>query len=258
MATRCALPDRRDEVDLLALQYSFSRAGKDLRGSMPLVERRTGVTPSDFVALTGDESHPYTSEHVISTTRYVRRVLGDLAQSVAGEAYLQAGLGGFHATSGTLSSTTQDRARRSVASDLDQLGRDLAAAFDENEVESGFPHPAEELLGRAVRAYGRHAVATWLAKWLHTHNDLRPSILLCLGRLPPDLVWTPDLEQLVRAALADSSVVVRDAAVRAAEQWSGEIGLRLLDGHSDSEPWLRGHVERVLRDLRRSRVARQG
>ena len=126
----------------------------------------------------------------------------------------------------------------------------LQAAFAADPVEDGMSHPAEEIIGEALRSTEDKPVLNWLRAF--SLDAARPSfaasVLRCLGRQTPlgTSSWRADL---VRGGLAVDDVEIRDAAVQAAESWGERSLADVMKAHSEPEPWLREYIEDVLSDL---------
>lgn len=122
----------------------------------------------------------------------------------------------------------------------------LLELFEEEPVEPGATHPAEALFGRVA---ADAASTAWLMGAYKEHPELRRSITLSIGRLGTLPSSTGDsLAELVRMALRDRSLQVREAGVRATETL-GVIGRDLLTSYSESVGWLRDYADRVLQRL---------
>jgi hypothetical protein len=127
----------------------------------------------------------------------------------------------------------------------------LIAALLEAPMEDGITHPAEELIDEALRA-GTSDCRDWLSRVLVEHYEARPSIsasiVRCVGRLEYDQVGHWGMH-VADDALRHEDVEVREAAIRALEDWGGCEALRLLRSHRDSVAWLSEYVSQVIADL---------
>ena len=133
---------------------------------------------------------------------------------------------------------------------MKRLEDELRFAFEEDPLEEGIHHPAEEIIADALRRTENSNVLTWLKAFSldSTRASLAASVLRCLGRQnhPATERWRVGL---VRDGLVAEDVDIRDAAVQAAELW-GDRGMRpILLAHSEPEPWLRDYVRDVAEDL---------
>ena len=111
-------------------------------------------------------------------------------------------------------------------------------------------HPAEEIIGEALRSPEAESVLDWLRDFCT--DDAQPSFaasaLRCLGR--DDYVGTTSWRVgLVRDSLSMDSVEIRDAAVQAAESWGDSDFIEVLRSHTEPEPWLRQYILDVVDDL---------
>lgn len=124
----------------------------------------------------------------------------------------------------------------------DDLEKRLDLLFDEAEVEPGYTHPVE---GELRRMTARPELGKWLKDYYERHPERRRSVLLSVGRIGAlQAAAYPDLLGLLRTALRDNSVRIRDAAVRALEAL-GARGREILKTHEDAVPWLREYAKRV-------------
>ena len=119
----------------------------------------------------------------------------------------------------------------------------LRAAFEEEPLEDGIHHPAEEIIADALKGVEDSKVLTWLKSFSldSTRASVAASVLRCLGRQkhPGTERWRVGL---LRDGLVAKDVEIRDAAVQAAELW-GDRGIRtILLAHSEPEPWLREYI----------------
>ena len=126
----------------------------------------------------------------------------------------------------------------------------LRAAFEEEPLEDGIYHPAEEILANALSGTENPMVLAWIKTFSldSSHASLAASVLRCLGRLknPGTERWRVGL---VRDGLVVKDVEIRDAAVQAAELW-GDRGIRtILLAHAEPETWLRDYVRDVAEEI---------
>jgi len=128
----------------------------------------------------------------------------------------------------------------------------LYASFETKPLEDGIDHPAEDIIGGAIRSTGGDRVFDWLygACLDAEHPSFSASILRCLGRQirPGTEFWRTEL---VRRALTMDDAEIRDAALQAAEFW-GCLGiLDTLKIKVQTEPlqWLRNYMQDVIEDL---------
>ena len=128
----------------------------------------------------------------------------------------------------------------------ERLERALRGVFDADPLEDGVSHPAEQIVAEAV---GTSGALDWLNGFVLATDSptFGASTLRCLGRLNDvgTAVWRANL---VRRALTNKDVQVRDAALQAAEAWDGADLRRILAAHLPSEPvgWLREAMQDVV------------
>jgi hypothetical protein len=128
----------------------------------------------------------------------------------------------------------------------------LYASFEAEPLEDGIDHPAENIIGDAIRSTGSGRVFDWLyrACFDSEYPTFSASVLRCLGRQmsPGTKSWRA---KLVQKALTMDDVEIRDAALQAAELWGG-LGMRdILQIRLQTEPlqWLRDYMQDVIEDL---------
>ena len=133
----------------------------------------------------------------------------------------------------------------------ERLANRLWTAFAADPLEDGMSHPAEEIIGEALRSTEDNPVLDWFRTF--SLDAERPgfaaSVLRCLGRQTPPGTdsWRTEL---VRDGLAVDDVEIRDAAVQAAESWGDRSLADVMKAHREAEPWLREYIEDVISDLR--------
>jgi hypothetical protein len=132
----------------------------------------------------------------------------------------------------------------------------IMSAFDQETLEDGFSHPAEDIIRKALS--GQHFQVThWLQSTISQGENpcLAASILRCLGRIEEDNCtdWT---YSLASSALKHSDVEVRDAAAQLLEMCGTSHAASLLKDHDESVPWLKDYIHRVVKEieLRKGRV----
>ena len=132
----------------------------------------------------------------------------------------------------------------------ERLANRLWTAFAADPLEDGMSHPAEEIIGEALRSTEDKPVLDWFRTF--SLDAERPSfaasVLRCLGRQTPPGTdsWRTEL---VRGGLAVDDVEIRDAAVQAAESWGDRSLADVMKAHREAEPWLREYIENVISDL---------
>lgn len=117
--------------------------------------------------------------------------------------------------------------------------------IDDEAVEDGYTHPAELMLIDHIERFGAAGLIehTWA-----TSSPIRSADLIrLLGR-----ITEIELEQrrsIVERGLASAHVVLRDAALQAAETWEDASLAVLLRRHRDAVPWLSEYAEKIVRSL---------
>lgn len=133
-----------------------------------------------------------------------------------------------------------------------RLTRDLWAAFEDAPLEDGMDHPADEIIGNALRTKRYKKIVLQCLRSLSLdveHASFAASVLRCLGRQvrPGTTSWRAEL---VRDALVSGDVEIRDAAAQAAESWGDQDIIEVLISHQEPVPWLRDYIREVADDLR--------
>lgn len=128
----------------------------------------------------------------------------------------------------------------------------IAAAFQAWPLLDGHVHPLEATLEEAVQEAGtkRWVLLRRMAAWCVDGQGLpvsgRADLIKVVGRLRVPL---PDLyiANLVRLALRDESVLVREAAVTVGECWQhSKVVMDELRYHPEPEDWLQDHIDDLL------------
>lgn len=130
------------------------------------------------------------------------------------------------------------------ALDLEPGVRRVLQLIEDEAVEDGAPHPAEAILRalaeadpeafaeRVVRAIGEEAAGT------------AAELVLCAARIP-EAALRGAVRPILEAALAHPSVLVRAAAVKAAEAWGSEPALAVLRQHDEPAIALASEIRRI-------------
>ncbi len=131
------------------------------------------------------------------------------------------------------------------------LAAKLWTSFEADTLEDGMEHPAEQIIGKALRSEEELRVLEWFRAFAldAERPSFAASVLRCLGRQmhPGTDSWRVEL---VRDALAMDDVEIRDAAAQAAESWGGRDLIEVLTSHREPEPWLRDYIRDIIDDLR--------
>lgn len=147
----------------------------------------------------------------------------------------------------------QGTALRNATQGLLRLKDLLYASFEAEPLEDGIDHPAEDIIGDAIRSTNGARVLDWLSRTCldPEHPTFSASILRCLGR-QVHLGTESWRTELVREALEVDDAEIRDAALQAAEFWGGLSMRDILKTRVQTEPlqWLRNYMQDVIEDLR--------
>ena len=126
----------------------------------------------------------------------------------------------------------------------------LLTSLEDEPVEDGASHPAEDLLLASIGDWPYTAPSRILTIFRELAD--RPSqaagLLKCVGRLEFGRVATIG-ECLVLEAIQNSSAEVREAAISAVEHWSRRELVEALRQHEEPLDWLRGYLRKVIADL---------
>ena len=142
-------------------------------------------------------------------------------------------------------------ATRMQDTDRQRFERELLVSFEEESVEDGMYHPAEDIILDALKKRGEKALS-WIREFIldATRPDLGYSILLCLTHRPPPgtASWRV---QLIHDALGSRNIVVRDAAAQAAESWADPEVVPTLRTKKANEPvgWLQDYMRGIIEDI---------
>lgn len=132
----------------------------------------------------------------------------------------------------------------------DRLLAKLMASFEDDPIEDGMDHLAEDIIAEALGSEKQDTVLGWLADFCTDmeHPAFTASLLRCLGRL--ERAGTDSWrKELVRYGLSADDAEIRDAAVQAAESWGDSSLIEVLEAHSEPEPWLHQYIVDVIGDL---------
>jgi hypothetical protein len=129
--------------------------------------------------------------------------------------------------------------------ELDSIAA-INALIDDDSVNDGYTHPAESMLDEHIEQFG---AAGLIEHAFITASPIRAADLIrLLGRIPE--IEVELRRMVVERGLASPHVVVRDAALQAAETWEDDSLVILLRDHRDVIPWLNEYVEKIVRGLR--------
>lgn len=125
----------------------------------------------------------------------------------------------------------------------------LAAAFERQPLLDGEAHPADDIIADFLESDASIAYPSALENIIlhHQDSDLVASTLQCAAHFEPR--WTDSRKAaLVRSGLQSDDIVIKDAAVRAAECWICAEIIQVLENHQDQTPWLQEYIDEVIAD----------
>jgi len=125
------------------------------------------------------------------------------------------------------------------------------SSIDQEPVEDGYEHPAEQILERALAEHPGDMI-----RWLQflvsdeKNSSMVASVLKCVGRLNEGSCpqWGYDL---ARKALEHRDVEVRDAGAQMLELCETSEAASMLRSHEETVPWLRDYIRRVITEIER-------
>lgn len=145
--------------------------------------------------------------------------------------------------------------------DIDKLRleRELLVSFDEDTVEDGMHHPAEDIILDVLKNQDKKKALSWIREFVldAARPDFAYSILVCLTHQPP-LGTAPWRVQLIHDALSSQDIGVRDAAAQAAESWADPDILPILKMQKAKEPvsWLQDYMKGIIEDISNNAYSR--
>ena len=205
----------------------------------PDVDRSGVIEGAVFIVNSGRESMAVSLDQAL-LVEMVLELVGDLAGSALPYENLGASL--FPALVDGACFEDENR-------EDERLENRLMMAFEAEPLEDGIDHPAERIVGDALRSTNGQGVLAKLGSISVDveRPELAASVLRCLGRRRPGTsAWRVEV---VRFALAADDVEMRDAAVQAAESWGDAGILKVLSSHVEEVPWLRAYIRDVVEDL---------
>ncbi|WP_457653012.1 hypothetical protein, partial [Rhodocaloribacter sp.] len=148
---------------------------------------------------------------------------------------------------------TSDSSIPTARIDQNHFIEEIIRLFEEERVEDGFVHPAENLLRKALREYPSSALSEIKNAFydhLQTHPDISASLLECLGGLM-DLSIDEWAFPMAVSALQCNSIELREAGVRFFEIRGGKAAIDALLEHlpAESIPWMKSYIEGVIADI---------
>jgi hypothetical protein len=138
----------------------------------------------------------------------------------------------------------------------DEFRRDLLSSFQQEPVESGYYHPADDIIKEGLKSF-KTLCHGWIQSIFFDNFDntiISAGILLCLGNLDIQEVKPWGIDIAIKG-LTHSSSEVREAAVEAFELWGGQESLDALKEYVVSEKVsrLKNYVQEVIKDLSQTR-----
>lgn len=121
----------------------------------------------------------------------------------------------------------------------------IHAAIDDESVDDGYTHSAESMISDHIGRFGGSGLIEH--GWTTSSPVRMADLIRLLGRIPE--IEVELRRAVVERGLASPHVVVRDAALQAAETWEDASLLVLLRAHRDSVPWLAQYAEKIVRGL---------
>lgn len=143
------------------------------------------------------------------------------------------------------------RLERKSAAGSDQFNlfkQRLIAILETEPVADGYDHIGEVMLAELIDEHG-FEVGEWLASSMFEEGEepYHASILQLLGRIRPfGHVWRVII---VKRALQSKNLLMRDAAIQAAELWEDPEVLSILRQHHEEYQWLRDYLNKVIQYL---------
>ena len=125
----------------------------------------------------------------------------------------------------------------------------ISQAFKSQRLADGEKHPADDIIAAFLDSdASAHYPCELESIVLNSRDaDLVAATLQCVARFePPWADWRKT--DLVRNALRNEDICVRDAAVRAAESWLCPDIVTELERHQDNASWLQEYINEVIAD----------
>ena len=132
----------------------------------------------------------------------------------------------------------------------DRFRDSFLRSLEDEPIEDGFSHPAEEIISNALDA----SQLTCLEHLERLYRECvnKPSVcsglLRCVGRIEPGVAgsWGRDFAS---RGLTHTDPEVRESAVRALEFWGGSESISMLRAHEEPISWLADYITEVIEDL---------
>lgn len=158
----------------------------------------------------------------------------------------------FIGGSSTSSSQEQTKPSKFIRSKEKEFKLEVIHALNEESIEDGYSHPAENIMQETIMTYSPYAGIWIQSLYIENLNNhkLAAGILRCIGRLNSK-ISKPWGSIMVTGALFHSDVEVREAAVRAIEMWEDYSVIGYLEQREEKVPWLSDYIKQVIKDLKR-------
>lgn len=121
----------------------------------------------------------------------------------------------------------------------------IDAMIDDKTVDDGYTHLAESAIREHMEQFGAAGLIDHA--WTTASPTRAADLVRLLGRIPE--VESELRRMVVERGLASPHVVVRDAALQAAETWEDGSLVVLLREHQEAVPWLSQYAEKIVRAL---------
>ena len=138
---------------------------------------------------------------------------------------------------------------QSDAADAATLTELLAAAFERQPLLDGEAHPADDIIANFLESDASIAYPSELENIVlhHQDADLAAATLQCAAHFEPP--WSDSRKaELVRSGLQADDIVIKDAAIKAAESWISPEVIQVLANHHTQTPWLQEYIDEVIAD----------
>lgn len=200
---------------------------------------------------------PLTDSYFKKDERDDYAMLLNLVQPVMIDDVKESGISGsaelpFQGDSYTSSGQEPTKPSISINYEQKEFKSEVIHALNEEPIEDGYIHPAENIIEETIKAYQPYA-GTWIQS-LYIDNLSNPTlaagILRCIGRLNPRITQ-PWGSIMATGALLHPDVEVREAAVRAIEMLEDPTIIGFLERREEKVPWLADYIKQVIKDLKR-------
>ena len=131
------------------------------------------------------------------------------------------------------------------------LKYDLWTSFDQTLFQTGFYHPAEKIIAKAMTDKRNHKQVRMICLDKR-HPSFASAALYCVGRLPRRLTPKAFRVDLAHMALKTGDVEMIDAAMSVVENFQDKEFVEVLTWYEqqDMPDWMYDYVVIVLHDLK--------